>query len=98
MQELLELDMADAVKGTREVIPFIDDLDPEAAEVLVEMAYQMGEGGLRKFKKMKAALSQDPPDYETAAAEILDSKMAREQTPERAEDYADRMRSLQQGR
>ena len=55
----------------------------------------MGEDGLRKFEKMKAALSQDPPDYETAAAEILDSKMARKQTPERAEGYANRMRSLQ---
>jgi nucleoid-associated protein YgaU len=93
IQKILELDMADAVKGAHYAVPFIDDLDPKAAEILVEMAFQMGGDGLKGFEDMITALSQDPRKYDIAADEILESLMAT-QTPGRAQDYADRMRSL----
>ncbi len=66
-------------------------------DVLVEMAYQLGIGGCLNFKRMWIALRLPTPDYETAAAEMLDSVWAREPpprgTPERAEELAGIMRS-----
>ena len=56
-------------------------LSKERRDVLVEMAYQLGVNGLMNFKRMFLALAER--DYERAAAEMLDSRWAR-QTPERA--------------
>lgn len=54
---------------------------PIVLDVMVEMSFQMGIAGLKKFRKMWGALQMR--DYETAANEMLHSKWAR-QTPERA--------------
>tara|TARA_R110002050_G_scaffold20325_4_gene57594 strand:+ start:495 stop:926 length:432 start_codon:yes stop_codon:yes gene_type:complete len=51
-----------------------------AKQVIIQMVYQLGVGGVSKFKKMWAAL--DTEDYETAGNEMLDSKWA-DQTPHR---------------
>lgn len=59
-------------------------------DILLSMDYQMGEGGLDDFKKVMAAIRRG--DYDTAAAEMLDSKWAR-QTPERAKRQAAVMKS-----
>ena len=45
-------------------------------ECLAEMAYQLGGRGLRKFKKMLAAVNEQ--DWYTAHDETLDSKMGRD--------------------
>ena len=55
-------------------------------EVLVEMIFQLGLTGVSKFKKFLAA-SQNH-DWARAADEMLDSRWAREQTPERAKTLA----------
>lgn len=56
---------------------------PEGAQrALMEMAYQLGIGGLLEFKNMLAALQKGDPD--TAIKEALDSKWAKQDTPERA--------------
>ena len=60
------------------------------SEVLIEMAYQMGMTGLLKFKKMWRALSAE--NYRGAAHEMLDSLWAK-QTPNRAEELAEIMRT-----
>ncbi len=58
------------------------------------MTYQLGRGGLSKFKKMKGALCNgSKPNYIDAANEMLDSKWAKKQTPRRAKELADRMRA-----
>ena len=59
--------------------------DDAADLVMLDMAYQMGVGGLLKFEKMLAAIACE--DYETAADELLDSNYAR-QTPNRAKRNA----------
>ncbi len=59
-------------------------------EVLVEMAYQIGAGGLFKFKKMWAALAVGA--YSGAAHEMLDSRWAK-QTPKRAKELAEIMQT-----
>lgn len=52
---------------------------------LINMAFQLGISGLLRFRRMLAALRDG--DYETAAAEALDSKWAT-QTPDRAKRVA----------
>lgn len=58
---------------------------------ILNMAFQMGVDGVLKFKKMIAAL--DRGAYAAAAAEALDSKWAREDTPDRARRVAESLRA-----
>ena len=66
-------------------------IDDVRRGVIVCMAYQLGVNGVANFKKMCAALRIR--DYNVAAAEMLDSQWAREQTPARANRMAKIMRS-----
>ena len=61
-----------------------------AKEVIVNMVYQIGEGGVSKFKNMWKAL--DNEDYGEASFQMLDSLWAK-QTPARAGKLAGKMRS-----
>jgi len=54
--------------------------------VMISMVYQLGFGGVGKFKKFLAAMAEG--DYTTAAHEMLDSLWAR-QTPHRAKRQSD---------
>jgi len=60
-----------------------------AKEVLVNMVYQIGEGGVSKFKNMWSALDRE--DYGEASFQMLDSLWAK-QTPNRANKLAAKMR------
>lgn len=73
------------ISGIIEKKPFIFRLPLERQEVIFNMTYQMGVGGVLKFKKMWFALERF--DYEEAALQMLDSKWAK-QTPNRAEKLA----------
>ena len=70
---------------------WFDRLDPSRQSVVVQLCFQLGYPRLSNFNRMLMALSQEPPDYETAADELLDSRFA-EQVPERATRLADQMR------
>jgi len=68
------------------------DSHPECVrEVLIEMVFQLGVGGVSKFKKFLAHLSTST--YHLAADEMLDSRWAK-QTPQRAEKLSYIIRSL----
>ena len=54
--------------------------------VLVEMIFQMGVGGVSKFKRFLAAALDE--DWAESRAQMLDSKWAK-QTPARANELAD---------
>ena len=58
--------------------------------VLIEMVFQLGIGGVSKFKKMWFALQQQ--DYNEASVQMLDSRWAK-QTPSRAIQLAQTMKS-----
>ena len=51
-------------------------LDAPRRAVLTEMGEALGEDGLRRFTRLRAALHRGDP--ETAAAELLDSRWARQ--------------------
>ena len=61
------------------------NLHQETKNVIVEMVFQLGVGGVGKFKKMWEALRHQ--DYNKASKEMLDSRWAK-QTPGRAEELS----------
>ena len=61
-----------------------------AKEVIIEMVFQLGIGGVGKFKNMWKAL--DNEDYGEASFQMLDSLWAK-QTPARAGKLSGKMRS-----
>lgn len=74
---------------------------PDIRRLLIEMAYQMGLGGLRNFKRFRAALRKG--EYVSAADEMLYQNPARDkktksgwhqQTPARCRRAANRMRKI----
>lgn len=67
-----------------------DHLEPLRKNVLVNMCYNLGLSKLLLFRRMWTALYVN--DYESAAAEMLDSKWAR-QVGDRARELADQMRT-----
>ena len=66
---------------------------PEANNILTNMVFQMGKKGVDGFTGMHKALKEG--NYSKAADEMLDSKWAKEQTQERAQRLADRMRKIE---
>tara|TARA_X000001382_G_scaffold130367_2_gene124988 strand:+ start:1207 stop:1617 length:411 start_codon:yes stop_codon:yes gene_type:complete len=71
--------------------PWLEMAPEEVREVLIEMAYQMGVSGVSKFKK--ALKFMEHHNWTRAAEEMLDSKWHR-QTPNRAKDLSEIVRSL----
>lgn len=70
--------------------PWYPDLSGPRQAVIVELIYNMGRPRLQGFVKMLAAVARD--DFEAAAAELLDSKYAR-QVPGRAMRLARQLRT-----
>lgn len=67
-----------------------DELDPVRQRVLLNMAFNLGEGRLARFVRMWAAINRKA--WHTAAEEMLDSRWAR-QVGIRAERLAAAMRT-----
>lgn len=63
----------------------------EAKEVVINMCYQLGLSGFSKFKKTIYLLETE--QYEEASVEMLDSLWAK-QTPRRAKELSEVIRSL----
>lgn len=68
----------------------ITDIHDQAKCVIIEMVFQLGIGGVSKFKKMWEALKKK--DYGEASFQMMDSRWAN-QTPLRAKTLAETMRS-----
>ena len=81
------------VDGLDAAIPWWRAMNDVRQAVLVLMGYQMGLSGLLKFRRTLAAMESG--DYERAAAGMMASKWAREDTPERASRAAQAMRTGQ---
>lgn len=77
-----DLDVSNSVFGFDKVL--------QLSYVLIDMMFNLGKDKFMTFKKMIAAVQKD--DYHLAAKEILDSKYARNDVPNRAERNAYLMR------
>ena len=78
-------DVHDAVHAAQHDVPTWHELTTVQREVLAELAFQLGPGGLRGFKKMLAAVAEE--DFDTAADELLASRLHK-QTSRRTEELA----------
>ena len=67
------------------------NISDDAKIIIIEMIFQLGKTGVSKFRNMWKALQQDPPQYDVAATEMLDSRWAK-QTPNRAKEMSDHMK------
>ena len=65
------------------------DMPPEVQGVIIEMCYQMGFSGFKKFKK--AISNMQDKNWKGASEEMLDSRWAK-QTPNRARRLSDIVR------
>ena len=90
---ILEHDLKSAIKSAERLCSNCPALDDLAKETIIEMVFQLGETGVSKFRNMWKALEHDPPNYEQASIEMLDSRWAK-QTPGRAKEMSEHMRSL----
>lgn len=74
------------------VVPCFGSLDEARQHVFLDMAFNLGLGGLAKFQKVIAAASAR--DFETAAREMLNSAWAA-QVGDRAQELAKMMRGAE---
>ncbi len=73
---LLRNDIKRVYLSLKKQVSVFKDLDAERQYALIDMAFNLGVGGVLKFKKMLKALRKK--DYETAALECLNSQYAKE--------------------
>ena len=89
--ELFEQDVQIAIDGCSKIYANWEELPEDLQHVLVNMCFQLGQGGLSKFKNFRTAI--EDYQFQRASEEMLDSKWAR-QTPARAERLAERVMLL----
>lgn len=82
---MLQNDIDDVKEAVAQVFPWMLGLDDARKDVLYEMAFQLGIGGLQGFPKMIVAIRDH--DYKTASKEMLNSAW-HIQTPGRCEELA----------
>ena len=86
---LLRQDINRFTAMTHGLIVTFDSIDDVRQETLVELCFNMGPANLGKFTRMLAAI--DVKDWDTAAAELLDSRYAA-QVGQRAITLANQLR------
>lgn len=89
LEEVFDRDFNIAKSNANQLISGLP-LHHQAKCVIIEMVFQLGIGGVSKFKNMWKALGEG--DYQTASEEMLDSRWAK-QTPKRATDLSNVMKS-----
>ena len=89
--ELFQQDVQIAIDGCRQIYDNWEELPQEAQHVLTNMCFQLGQGGLSKFKNFKIAV--EDYQWQRASEEMLDSRWNR-QTPERAQRLSERVSAL----
>ena len=97
LMDILEADLQNAIKSAQDLINNCPsggkaNISSDAEIIIIEMVFQLGKSGVSKFRNMWKALQQDPPKYDVASIEMLDSRWAK-QTPNRAKAMADQMKS-----
>jgi lysozyme len=90
--ELFQEDIHLAINACSRIYSNWEELPEEAQHVLINMCFQLGEGGLSKFKATNAAVEAQA--WGQMALEMVDSKWARDQTPARAHRLKDRIQKL----
>jgi lysozyme len=89
-EELFEKDFSRACEGAMNICGDWNIKD-EAKAIIIHMVYQMGEAGVRKFKRALSHLKK--AEYKYCASEMMNSRWAN-QTPNRAKRLSNHMANL----
>ena len=89
---ILERKLEKLIDRVNNKFKFLKDLPEDAQEVLYEMCYQMGVSGVSKFKK--TLLYLENREFRMASIEMLDSKWAKSDSPQRAKRLSDIIKGL----
>jgi lysozyme len=82
---LLGNDVQTAIAALKAEWPWALRLEPQRAEVMIELVFNMGAGALRQFKQFLIAMEAGA--FTAAAADLLESEWARE-VGQRAQELA----------
>lgn len=85
IQFLFANDCAEVEKDAQAAFPWLQDCDEVRTEAVLSMCFQLGIGGVKKFKNFLAAMQGK--QYSEAAKHALQSRWA-QQTPARAKRVA----------
>jgi len=88
---LFQEDVQIAISGCMKIYDNWEELPQEMQHVLVNMCFQLGQGGLGKFKNFKVAI--EDYQWQRASEEMLDSRW-NQQTPERAQRLSERVLAI----
>ena len=91
LRALFRKDLNRSIAGAERILKGCPHVCETAREIIVEMVFQLGESGTKKFRKAIAALRQNPSSYSECANQMLDSRWAK-QTPNRAKELSELMR------
>ena len=89
LELVFEKDFNEALKNAESLIGS-RSINHIAKQVIIEMVFQLGIGGVGKFKMMWEAL--DKEDYNEASLQMLDSRWAK-QTPARCGKLSSKMKT-----
>lgn len=87
--KLFDEDVTEFIEKSKCVVESFDEQPKEIKMVIVDMCFNLGEGGLSKFKKFIAALNRK--DYHNAVVEMMDSRWYH-QVGNRSKELADIVR------
>jgi len=88
---LLDYDIESKTREVLQALPWVAFLDEPRRATILSMAFQLGVPGLLKFKNALAAARES--QWSAAADHFLDSDVARQQSPERWQRHAQRIRT-----
>lgn len=71
VRDFFNKDCESAITIARKHFPNFDSLSDDAKEIVVSLSFNLGSGGISKFKNFKAAIVSK--DYRKAASELKDS-------------------------
>lgn len=89
---LLNHDIKNSVQSLSHIFKNFDDFQDELQHILINLMHQLGYSRFAGFRRMIRAIKRN--DFKDAAAELRDSKLWREDTPEDAERLAKRFEKL----
>jgi len=82
------------IKNIKFNFKWFDDMPDKVQDVIISMCYQLGVSGVSKFKKTVQLIKNK--QWDRASVEMLDSKWAREQTPQRAKRLSEIVKSVEE--
>ena len=83
------------IKNIKFNFKWFDDMPENVQDVVINICYQLGVSGFSKFKKTIQFMKNK--QWDKASIEMLDSKWAREQTPQRALRLSETVKSVEEG-